>query len=209
VSVERDEGDRVSTQPRRKFTPAEYLEIERRAETKSEYHAGEMFALAGASRYHNRIVRNLIGMLYTRLRAGPCEVFPSDMRVKVEASGLYTYPDLSVVCGEARFEDEHLDTLLNPTVLIEVLSPSTADYDRGRKAEHYRRLASLQEILLVSQDGAKVGRHRRVGEREWLLTEIAGNDAAVDLTSLNCVLPLAQVYERVWASRADESEPSP
>jgi len=199
VSIESREENRVSTPQRRtKITPEEYLEIERQAETKSEYYAGEMFALSGASRYHNRIVRNLIATLHNRLRGGPCEVFPSDMRVKVEASGLYTYPDVSVVCGEAEFEDEHFDTLVNPTVVIEVLSRSTADYDRGRKAEHYRRLDSIREILLVWQDEIKVERHRRVGGSDWLLSAFAGTDAVVELASVACALPLSEVYERVW-----------
>ena len=138
--------------PKPLLTPEEYLARERRAETKSEYLRGEVFAMAGASRAHNLIASNAAGELRQQLRDRPCEVYPSDMRVKVSPSGLYTYPDVTVVCGEPQFEDAEVDTLLNPKVLVEVLSPSTADYDRGGKFTHYRRLPSLQEYVLISQD---------------------------------------------------------
>lgn len=146
---------RMASQPGPRITPAQYLEAERRAEHKSEYFAGEVFAMTGASRAHNFIVTNLIIALGTQLRSRPCDVYPSDMRVRVAETGLYTYPDVAVVCGEARFEDEHVDTLLNPTVLIEVLSPrrraptaaarpsTTGAWDRSRStcSCHRRRRA--------------------------------------------------------------------
>src|SRR4051794_31322851 len=116
--------------PREKLTPAEYLTIERKAEVKSEYLNGEMFAMAGASPAHNVIKENLIGELYSRLKGGPCRSYSSDQRVKVSATGLYTYPDIMIVCGPPEFDDEDPNTLLNPQVIIEVLSESTADYDR-------------------------------------------------------------------------------
>jgi Uma2 family endonuclease len=119
------------------------------------------------------------------------------LRVKVQPSGLYTYPDVAVVCGSPQLEDEHFDTLLNPTVLIEVLSPSTARYDRGFKAEHYRRLDSLREHLLIAQDEPHVQRYRRQGERDWLLTEFRGLDEVVELSSIDCTLALKDVYDRV------------
>jgi hypothetical protein len=130
----------MTAQPKPRYTPQEYLARERQAEVRSEYFAGEIFAMSGNSRGHNLIVTNAVGELRHRLRHRPCEVYPSNMRVKVEASGLYTYPDVTVVCGEPRFEDAEVDTLLNPMVLMEVLSKSTEAYGRGKKSAHYRRL---------------------------------------------------------------------
>jgi Uma2 family endonuclease len=190
----------VSTQPRPRITAAEYLEAERRAETKSEYYAGEAFAMAGTTEPHNLIVSNLIAGLVTQLRGRDCRVYPSDLRVKVDATGLYTYPDVAVVCGKPQLEDEHLDTLLNPTILIEVLSRSTARYDRGQKATHYRRLDSLQEHLLVAQDEPFVERYRRQGESNWLLTEFRGLEHKVELTSVGCTLVMTDIYEQVLES---------
>jgi len=190
-------GIGMSTQPEPRLTPAEYLEAERLVETRNEYYAGEVFAMEGASRKHGLIVTNLIVSLGTSLRGRPCEVYPGSMRVKVEPSGLYTYPDISVVCGGPVLEDDHFDTLLNPTVLIEVLSASTERYDRGRKAEHYRRLDSLREHLLISQYEVDVQRFRRQGEREWLITEFREEGESVDLTSIDCTLTIADIYEGV------------
>jgi len=187
----------MSTQPRPRVTPAEYLEAERRAEHKSEYYAGEVFAMTGASEAHNLIVTNLILALGTPLRGRPCRLYPGDMRVKVQPTGLYAYPDVVVVCTKPDLEDEHKDTLLNPTFLVEVLSPSTQDYDRGHKAEHYRRLDSLQEYLLVAQDEPQVERYRRQDAREWLLTEFRGLDETVELSSIGCTLALRDLYHQV------------
>ena len=184
-------------QPARYVTPEEYLERERRAETKSEYFDGQVFALAGASANHNRIVVNLIALLRLQLRNKPCEPFASDMRVKVEATGLYTYPDVVVVCGEPQFEDEHRDTLLNPVVIIEVLSPSTEAYDRGKKFAHYRRIPSLQEYLLVAQDGMRVERFQRQEKDRWILTEYAQPEEVVVLDAIGCTLRVEEIYERV------------
>ena len=121
-----------------RFTAQEYLALERKSETRNEYYNGEIFAMAGASREHNLIVGNLLRDIGNQLEDRPCESYPSDMRVSIEATGLYTYPDVAVVCGEPRFQDREVDTLLNPTVIIEVLSPSTEAYDRGVKFRHYR-----------------------------------------------------------------------
>lgn len=187
----------VSSRPEPWIAPEQYLEAERRAETKSEYVNGQIFAMTGASRAHNLIVTNLVGELRTQLRGRPCEVYPSDMRVRVTETGLYTYPDVTVVCREPRLEDEHADTLLNPTLLIEVLFESTPRYDRGRKAEHYRRISSLEEYLLVDQTEPRVERYRRRGEREWLLTEVSGLGERVELHSIDGALALRDVYERV------------
>ncbi len=190
----------MSTQPTPRQTSAEYLAFERSAEIKSEYFEGEIFAMAGASREHNLVVGNLVGELRNHLRKGPCEVYPSDMRVKVEATGLYTYPDVVVACDSPQFEDEHVDTLLNPTLLVEVLSDSTEKYDRGKKSSHYRRLASLQEYLLVSQDEPHIEHYARQDDHHWILTEGTGLESTIALPVLDFRLALAEVYARVTFS---------
>src|SRR5262249_30313647 len=148
----------VSTHPKTNITPQEYLELERKAETKSEYLDGEMFAMTGVTREHSTIANNIIRELSTQLYERPCEVHGPDLRVKVSPSGLHSYPDLVVVCGELQFEDEHFDTLLNPLMIAEVLSDSTESYDRGKKFAHYRMIDSLQEYVLVSQTECRIER---------------------------------------------------
>lgn len=189
--------------PKPLLTPEEYLARERRAETKSEYLRGEVFAMAGASRAHNLITSNLVFTIGGQLRDRPCEVYTSDMRVKVSPTGLYTYPDVVVVCGEPQFEDAQADTLLNPKVIVEVLSPSTADYDRGGKFTHYRRLTSLQEYLLVSQDRPLVEHYVRQSPDEWLLAERSSLQDHLDLPSIECRLPLAEIYLKVRFGEED------
>ena len=184
-------------QPQVGLSPEEYLARERRAEVKSEYHDGEVFAMSGASRAHNLIVTNFVRELSLRLRDRDCEVYPSDMRVKVDPTGLYTYPDVIVVCGEPAFEDEHIDTLLNPTLLIEVLSESTEASDRGKKFEHYRKLETLQGVVLVTQDEAHAERFTRQPDGQWLLGEASGLEAALHLASIDVTLPLADIYDKV------------
>ncbi|HEX3525909.1 MAG TPA: Uma2 family endonuclease [Thermoanaerobaculia bacterium] len=179
------------------LTPEEYLEIERRAEIRSEYLDGEMFAMAGASFEHNAIVANLIGELRQKLKGKSCQVLPSDLRIHVPATGLYTYSDVLVVCGEPRLEDHHHDTLLNPTLIIEVLSPSSEAYDRGKKFEHYRSIESFVEYLLVTQDEPRVEQYLRQPAGRWLFTAVAGLDATIALPSIQCELSLAEVYDRV------------
>jgi Uma2 family endonuclease len=186
----------MSVPPGQLFTPAEYLARERKAEYRSEYRAGEIHALAGAGRQHNRIVLNVASELRSQLRGRPCEAFVSDMRVKVAASGLYAYPDVVAVCGDARFEDRELDTLLNPTVIVEVLSDSTEAYDRGEKFAHYRRLESLAAYVLIAPDRVRVERFVRDGE-SWRLGEISDLDGALVLEAIDCRLSLREIYERV------------
>jgi Uma2 family endonuclease len=188
----------VSSSSAPSISPEQYLEAERRAETKSEYLAGQVFAMTGASLEHNLIVVNLILVIGTQLKGRPCQVLPSDMRLHIPATGLYTYPDVTVVCGTPELEDEHFDTLLNPTVVIEVLSHSTERWDRGRKAEHYRSIPSLREYLLVKQDTPRIEQYRRHGEREWVLTDAIGTEDRVELASIGCVLALRDVYARVF-----------
>ena len=191
----------MSSQPTTLLTPDEYLERERKAERKSEYFQGEMFLMAGASRWHGLIVTNLVGELHGQLKARPCEVYSSDMRIRVSPSGLYTYPDVMVVCGEVQFADDQKDTLLNPNLIVEVLSDSTRDYDRGRKFQHYRALPSLREYLTIAQDAPHVEHWTRQPEDRWLLTEFSDLSQSVQLTSVSCVLSLTEVYDKVkWAS---------
>ncbi len=185
--------------PQRKpyLTPAEYLAMERQSETKNDYWDGEVYALAGTSRNHNLIVTNITISLGTQVKGRPCEVYPGDMRVKAAAHAAYTYPDVVVVCGQPEFEDHERDTLLNPTVLIEVLSPSTEAYDRGAKFEAYRSLPSLADYLLVAQDRAAVEHYTRQVDDRWLLTAYAGLNAVVQIESIGCELRLADLYDKV------------
>ncbi len=179
------------------LTPEQYLEIERQAENKSEYYAGQMFAMAGASRAHNLIVGNVVREIGNRLKGRPCETYPSDMRVLVSAAGLYTYPDVSVACGEPEFWDGKIDVLLNPVVIFEVLSDSTEAYDRGAKFALYQRLASLQEYVLVSQNTPRVETYLRQTGDTWLYSRVDGLNADAVLQTLSCRLPLPELYDRV------------
>jgi len=188
----------MSVQAKTRISPEEYLEIERRAETKSEYLDGEMFAMTGVTRKHSLVTTNLVRELSQRLIDRPCEVHSSDLRVYIPATGLYTYPDLAIVCGEPRFEeDQEIDTLLNPTLIIEVLSPSTEAYDRGKKFEHYDTIESLAEYVLVSQATPRVGQFVRQEGGHWLFPATSGLDSKVALPSIGCELALAAVYHKV------------
>ena len=178
------------------LAPEEYLALERKATIKSEYVNGQMYAMSGASRAHNLICLNIGGELRTQLKERACEVYTNDMRVRVTVAGLYTYPDVLVVCEEPRFEDDSFDILLNPTVLFEVLSPSTEAYDRGAKFGYYRQLDSMQEYTLVSQDLMRVEHYLRHNE-QWILTEFGSLDDVVGLTSIDCELPLREIYAKV------------
>lgn len=153
--------------------------------------------MTGASRRHNLTVTNVIAALHGQLRKRPREIYPSDMRVKVSPTGLYTYPDVAIVCGAPAFDDEQKDTLLNPTVLVAVLSKSTASYDRGEKFEHYRKLDSLNEYLVIAQNKYHVEHYVRQPDNQWLLSETDDIQSTVNLTSINCRLSLLDVYEKV------------
>ena len=179
------------------LTPEEYLAIERRAETKSEYFGGEIFLLAGASERHNLIVANLVGEFRSQLKKRSCKVYPSDMRVKIQATGLHTYPDVVVVCGEPKFEDDHKDTLLNPTLIVEVLSDSTEAYDRGKKFDHFRTVDSLSDYLLVAQDHPKVEYYTRQPNGKWLLSVFNNLQEVIELAEVACELPLNEIYDKV------------
>jgi Uma2 family endonuclease len=179
------------------LTPEEYLEIERAAEFKSEYYNGRMYAMSGGSYGHWLIIANLAGELRTALKKTPCAVGSSDLRLRVSPGGLYTYPDVVVVCGEPKFADDQKDTLLNPTFLAEVLSPSTEAYDRGFKSAQYRMLESLQEYALVSQTEPRLEVFRRQTGGGWLLSEFAGLNAVCRFDSLDRQVALTDIFERV------------
>jgi Uma2 family endonuclease len=179
------------------MTEAEYLAFERSSETKHEFLDGTIYAMAGASLSHNRICAHTIIRLGMQLQDGPCEVIPGDMRLKVEATGLYTYPDISVVCGDTQLVEGEFDTLLNPVLIVEVLSPSTESYDRGKKFHHYQQLESLQEYVLIAQDSPRIERFLRQDDGTWILTNVTGMDGSLQLASIQAVLKLADVYERV------------
>lgn len=185
----------VQRQPR--LTPEEYLAIDRAADQRSEYLAGEMFAMAGASETHVTITANILYLLVGQLKERPCKAYGSDMRLKVSATGLYAYPDLMVVCGEVRFEDGRKDILLNPTVLIEVLSESTEAYDRGRKFGHYQTLETFTDYLLIAQDQPRIEHFTRQPDGRWLYAAYDGLEETVPINSIGCELPLADVYDKV------------
>lgn len=178
-----------------KMTAAEYLEWERAQTERHEFLNGDVFLMAGGTRRHSLIAENVKAELRSLLRSNDCEVHGSDMRVLVKATGLYTYPDGLVACPP--FENEPADVLTNPVLLIEVLSPSTEDYDRGRNFAHYRQIPSLREYLVVSQDEAKIEQHQRTENNLWLLREVTGIDQTLHLASLNLDLAFSEVYAKV------------
>lgn len=188
-----------------RYTAEEYLILERSASYKSEFHDGQIHAMTGASREHNLITVNIAGELRSQLKKRPCEAYTNDMRVKAADAHSYHYPDIVVVCGTPQFEDTQMDTLLNPTVLIEVLSPSTEAYDRGGKFAHYRKIETLREYLLVAQDQASIERYVRQGD-VWILTEAVGFEASVPLESIGCVLSLREVYDKVLDDAGNNQE---
>lgn len=187
----------MSAIPKTKLTAEEYLEFERKSEERHEFFAGETFAMSGAKRNHNKVVGNLSGLIWQHLKGKDCEFYPTDMRVFVPETGLYSYPDLVVVCGEPIFQDDVLDTLLNPFILIEVLSDSTESYDRGKKFQHYRSIESLQEYVLVSQDEARGEKYVRHGDGFWLLSEAVGVDSEIEFSAIECKIPLAEIYDKI------------
>jgi len=191
---------------KRKWTPDEYLAMERESDVRHEYLDGEIFAMAGASPAHERIVASLVGELHQALRRRPCNVYSSNLRVKVSATGLYTYPDVTVACGEEVFEEEAgLETLTNPLVVFEVLSDSTEKYDRGAKFEQYRRIPSLGEIVLVSQEKKLVEEFVRQPDGGWLLHERRGGDR-LSLPALGVEIDVEEIYLKVFAPPGEAAQ---
>jgi Uma2 family endonuclease len=187
----------MSTQAKPYLTPEQYLEIERAAECKSEYFNGEMFAMAGGSLDHGRIFRNLLFLLNGQLRGRSCEVAGSDLRLRVSPTGLYTYPDIVVFCGRPQFADSRTDTITDATVIIEVLSPSTVNYDRGFKFEQYRRVPSLKDYIVIAQDRVYLEYWTLQVDGSWNLRETSDLNEVIQLPSIECSFRLAEAYERV------------
>ena len=194
------DGEAERIEPVRKWiSPEEYLALEEGAEVKSEYFDGESFAMAGAEPEHNLIAANVLRELGNQLEQNqsPCEAYPSDQRVKVPATGLYTYPDLTVVCGEPEYEPTRPRTLLNPMLIVEVLSESTEAYDRGDKFAHYQTLASLREYVLVASDRPRIECYTRQEGGGWSYEECRDPHGSLALTSIGCVLSLSRVYRKI------------
>ena len=194
-------------QPR--LTPEEYLEIERAADFRSEYYNGCMYAMSGSSPNHIRINTNITGQLWSALRTRNCMLGSNDFRVRVSPRGLYTYPDIVVVCGELQYAGNPKDTLINPTFILEILSPSTEAYDRGFKFTQYRTIESLEEYVLVSQTEPRVEVYRRQSGGTWLFADASGLHSSVRFESIDCVIGLADIYEKVTFASDEVIPPRP
>lgn len=186
------------------FSIEEYLEIERGAEFKSEYVDGRIVPKVGASEPHNLIVTNSVAELGTQLKGRDCRVYSNDMRVDLCEQKLFAYPDVVVVCGKPSLSDERRDNLRNPMVIIEVLSESTEGYDRGIKFIKYRRIESLKEYLLIAQDAPLIEHFVRQENDDWLMSEALGLSASIHLGSIECVLRLIEVYDKVQFAERTE-----
>jgi Uma2 family endonuclease len=179
-----------------KLTEEQYLALERAAEFKSEYFDGEMFAMSGASMQHGLLQGNIFGELYSALRGSQCVAFGSDLRIRVSGR-MYTYPDISVVCGKPLLADDQQDVLLNPVVIVEVLSPSTEKYDRGLKLQHYRTIATLEEHILVDQYQVRIEQYTRQDKEVWTVRDYQSLDAELTLPSIGVSLSMRRIYDRV------------
>lgn len=179
------------------MTPEQYLAFDRESDIKHEYADKKIWAMAGAKEKHNLICTSTTFSLYGQTRKRPCKIYQSDMRVQVSQSGSYRYPDVVVVCGETQFVDDEEDTLLNPTVLIEVLSKSTAEKDRTTKSWEYRQLPGLQDYLIISPDEAVIEWYHREEDETWRTGKTRGLDKTIELLSIDCTLTLADVYEKI------------
>ena len=187
----------MASNPVTKVTEEEYLAIDRAAEVRSEFFDGEMFAMSGGSMRHARLQRNIIVELHARLFGGKCEVFTSDFRVRISPGRMYAYPDVTVVCGKPLLADERQDILLNPTVIIEVLSPSTEQYDRGVKFQYYRGIESLKDYLLVDQNQVRIEQYTRGDASTWTLRDFQRPEDELRIDSIGVSLTLARIYDRI------------
>ena len=186
----------MSAIPKSTISEAEYLELERQAPNKSEYFKGELFAMAGATKEHNKIVASIIGAISQHLKGGRCSYFPSDLRVYNSYNGFFTYPDVIIVCGEEQYLDDKFDTLLNPTVIFEVLSTSTENYDRGTKFKLYRTIPSLQNYVLVSSTEFAAEVYTRY-EDQWILTTAKEKSEHIHISAINYDFALADMYVQI------------
>ena len=183
--------------PVTKLTEEQYLAIDRAAEFRSEFVDGEMFAMSGGSLRHARLQRNLLFELQSALRDTGCEAFTSDMRVRVPATRMYAYPDVTVICGKPVLSDEQQDILLNPVVIFEVLSPTTEKYDRGLKFQHYRAIESLKDYILVDQNQVLIEQFTRQDDNTWTLRDYQLLDQELTIPSINVSLPVRRIYDRI------------
>jgi Uma2 family endonuclease len=179
------------------FTAEQYLGLERHSEIRHEFLDGIVYAMSGGSRAHSHICYNLAGITYRELSDSPCTGYSSDMKVRAGDASLYAYPDLTVVCGEPILHDDQGDVLLNPVVVFEVLSRSTEAYDRGEKFERYKTIETLTDYVLVSQDRPRLEHFSRQADGTWSREELGGLESSLTLASVNCRLPLAEVYDRI------------
>ncbi len=196
----------MSTQPIQSMTVAEYLTLERSSQERHQYYLGEIFAMGGASRSHNRITSNIGALLNIAFQNRSCEEFVADMRVRVSRTGLYTYPDIVALCGPPQFDDAHKDTLINPQVIFEVLSPSSELFDRGKKFQLYRELDSLCDYILVAQDRVALEHFRRGDGNDWIMQPLHSANQTLKIISLGVELPLAEIYRKVeFAGEAENN----
>lgn len=195
----------MSTQPKHRYAADEYLELDRAAEVRSEFVDGEIYGMAGASARHVQIVGNLVRGLGNRLLERPCVVYSSDLRVCVDRKRMYAYPDVAVVCEEPQFLDVEMDTLLNPVLIIEVLSESTKNYDRGEKFLRYRSLPSFREYILVAQDRVYVEHLLKQDDGTWVFSETGDPSGVVEIASVGCRIPLSEIYLKVPIPPASET----
>jgi Uma2 family endonuclease len=185
-------------QPKLSFSPEDYLAFERTAQTRHEYLDGQIYAMAGGSPPHNAICFNVAGELYLQLKGKPCQGFTSDQKIRADPADLFSYPDVTIVCGELQFHDEFQDVLLNPKVIIEVLSPTTEAYDRGEKFARYRQIKTLSDYVLIAQDKPSLEHYvRQRGDRPWLYSVVTEMSGSITITSINCTLNLADVYAQI------------
>lgn len=194
----------MSAQREPLLTIEEYLALEEASAERHEYHAGRVVLLAGGSEAHTLIIGNITTLLNTQLRERPCRVYTSDLKIKIECARVYTYPDVTVVCGPSHFEDSTRRALLNPAVIVEVLSETTEKYDRGRKFQYYRTIDTLQEYLLVSQSSMHIDHYVRQNDHFWLLSSAASADDTITLPSIACTLLVSDVYHKVSFDQDEE-----
>jgi Uma2 family endonuclease len=185
------------SQPKNGMTPEDYLLAERGSEIKNEYYNGEIFTMAGASRKHNLILTNVVRILGNILVDRPCNVYSSDMKVKIEKLKKYSYPDIVVSCEEERFEDAQEDVLLTPWVIMEILSDSTEAYDRGVKFAHYQWIPSFKEYLLISQNFCRIEKYYRQSDNSWIYTEFHDRNSTIPIQMLHCELSMQDIYGKI------------
>ncbi len=180
------------------FTPEQYLESERLALEKHEFYLGEIFAMSGASFRHNQIFKNTYGNLFNKLKGKPCQPYGSDLRIHIPNNSLYTYPDISIICGKPEMTDTVKDTITNPSVIIEILSKSTYDYDKGQKFTLYRDIDSLREYILIDSMSFRVEHYFKNEDSSWTLKDYRTIDAKLNIETISADLLLSDVYVDVF-----------